>query len=78
MNNQQQRVVVIKLLDALKKNGSWCGETHIQKAVFFLKAIKKVPVDFNFILYKHGPFSFDLRDHLPLMRLDGRDRKSVV
>jgi hypothetical protein len=26
---------------------------------------------FSFILYKHGPFSFDLRDELTAMRADG-------
>jgi hypothetical protein len=27
-----------------------------------------VPIDFDFILYKHGPFSFDLRDEINVMR----------
>ena len=27
--------------------------------------------DFDFILYKHGPFSFELRDELALMRAEG-------
>ena len=27
--------------------------------------------DYDFILYKHGPFSFELRDDLSLMRADG-------
>ncbi|MCL6615411.1 MAG: hypothetical protein K6U03_12545, partial [Firmicutes bacterium] len=30
-----------------------------------------VPLGFEFILYKHGPFSFDLRDELTAMRADG-------
>jgi hypothetical protein len=29
-----------------------------------------VPVEFDFILYKHGPFSFDLRDELAAMCAD--------
>jgi hypothetical protein len=29
-----------------------------------------VPLGFDFILYKHGPFSFDLRDELTAMRAD--------
>ncbi|HTU32851.1 MAG TPA: hypothetical protein VMF66_03515 [Candidatus Acidoferrum sp.] len=28
-------------------------------------------MDFDFILYKHGPFSFELRDELTAMRADG-------
>jgi len=30
----------------------------------------QVPIGFNFILYKHGPFSFDLRDELSSMTTD--------
>jgi hypothetical protein len=29
-----------------------------------------VPLEFDFILYKHGPFSFDLRDELTGLRAD--------
>lgn len=70
MNSQQQKAVILELLNTLKKNGSWCAETHIQKATFCLNAITDVPINFNFILYKHGPFSFDLRDELSLMCSD--------
>lgn len=56
------------LIKSLRLKGSWCGEAHIQKAAFFLKHLTEVPVDFDFILYKHGPFSFDLRDELSVMR----------
>jgi uncharacterized protein YwgA len=31
----------------------------------------EVPLKFDFILYKHGPFSFDLRDELTSLRADG-------
>jgi hypothetical protein len=63
--------LILSLLEELKAKGSWGGETHIQKAAFFLKTLAEVPVDFAFILYKHGPFSFDLRDELTAMRADG-------
>ena len=55
----------------LRERGSWCGETHVQKAVFFLQELMGVPTEFNFILYKHGPFSFELRDQLTALRADG-------
>ncbi len=48
--------------------GSWCGETHLQKAVYFLKEVFRAPIDFEYILYKYGPFSFELRDELTEMR----------
>ena len=62
--------VILNLIDSLKENGSWCGETHIQKAAYFLQELTDVPIDYDFILYKHGPFSFDLRDDLSSMQAD--------
>ncbi len=73
MNQLSRRgrdALVLSLADCLKDSGSWCGETHLQKAVYILQELTGVPLDFNFILYKHGPFSFDLRDALTAMRAD--------
>lgn len=53
------------------QRGSWCGETHIQKATFFLQELLGVDAGFEFILYRHGPFSFELRDELSSMQADG-------
>jgi hypothetical protein len=52
------------------RKGSWCGETHIQKAAFFLQEMLSVDMGYEFILYKHGPFSFELRDELVSMQAD--------
>jgi len=71
MDKFKKTVLLTALADNLRKKGSWCGETHLQKATYFLQALKKVPVGFEFILYKHGPFSFELRDELTAMRADG-------
>ena len=62
-----QAGLVLALAEALKKHGSWAGETHVQKASYFLKVMLEVPLNVKFILYKHGPFSFDLRDMLSEM-----------
>ena len=70
MNRLQGDVVILSLIDNLKKKGSWCGETHIQKATYFLQELFDIPLGFEFILYKHGPFSFDLSDELTAMRAD--------
>ncbi|MDQ3548114.1 MAG: hypothetical protein M3439_04765 [Chloroflexota bacterium] len=45
----------------MREQGSWSSETHLQKCVYVLTAGLGVPLNLNFILYKHGPFSFDLR-----------------
>jgi hypothetical protein len=70
MKRQKRDAILLELIDKLERRGSWCGETHIQKATFFLQEMLRVPMDFGFILYKHGPFSFELRDELTAMRAD--------
>jgi hypothetical protein len=70
MKRSQKAAVLTLLNRELLANGSWCGETHIQKATFFLQELTMVDLDFEFVLYRHGPFSFDLRDELLLMQAD--------
>jgi hypothetical protein len=62
--------IVGTIVRLLKANGSWCGETHIQKTAFVAKEIFGVPLSATFVLYKHGPFSFDLNGILGSMRAD--------
>ena len=70
MNRLRRAAVLTRLIEELRKNGSWCGETHVQKTTLFLQNLMQVPLGFDFILYKHGPFSFDLRDELTSLRAD--------
>jgi hypothetical protein len=60
--------VVIDLVKRLRAKGSWCGETHIQKAIFILQDISKSNFGYKFIMYKHGPYSFDLNNELVAMK----------
>ena len=62
MKKSQRDAVLLSLVGEMINKGSWCGETHIQKAAYFLQVLLEVPLEFDFILYKHGPFSFDLSD----------------
>ena len=71
MERLQKATVVLNLIHLLRENGSWAGETHVQKAMYCLQTLAEVPTEFGFILYKHGPFSFDLRDELTSLRADG-------
>jgi uncharacterized protein YwgA len=67
-----QRFAMLLLLDReMFRQGSWCGETHLQKGTFFLQEMLKADSQYEFILYKHGPFSFELRDDLSGMQADG-------
>ena len=68
MESFQRASILLTLNEELRRAGSWAGETHMQKAAFFLQELMHVSMGFDFILYKHGPFSFDLRDELTFMR----------
>lgn len=71
MKELQRNAVLLKLVHALDERGSWCGETHIQKATFVLEEATHVPLDLSFMLYKHGPFSFELREVLSSLMCEG-------
>ncbi len=70
MERLERIAVIAELIGKLHEHGSWCGETHLQKSMYLLQELAGHPVGFDFILYKHGPFSFDLRDELTAMRAD--------
>jgi hypothetical protein len=71
MERLQRDALLLTLIEKLQQKGSWCGETHIQKTAYFLQELLAVPFGFDFILYKHGPYSFDLTSELTQMRADG-------
>ena len=54
--------LTLRLAASLYENGSWCGETHIQKNMYILDNIYGEAEDLKFTLYKHGPYSFILHD----------------
>jgi hypothetical protein len=64
MKRLQRAALLTQLVQRMREQQSWCGETHLQKATFFLQALLGVELDYDFVVYKHGPFSFDLRDEL--------------
>ena len=70
MDRVKRAALITCLVQQLRGQGSWCGETHVQKAVYFLQTLLHVPLQLQFVLYKHGPFSFELRDDLTGFRAD--------
>jgi hypothetical protein len=70
MNELQRSAVLLELINHLNRVGSWCGETHVQKCVYFGQELFGLDTAFDFELYKHGPFSFDLRDQLSSMQAE--------
>ena len=59
MRRREKIAVVLRQIEKMWRNGSWCGETHIQKNVFFLQELLNVPLKYEFVIYKYGPFSFE-------------------
>jgi uncharacterized protein YwgA len=64
MSASDQTAIVLYTMQSLKGEGSWCGETHVQKTLYLCQEVMGVPSNFKFILYKHGPYSFELSEHL--------------
>jgi len=62
MNQTELYSLTLDLILRLREAGSWCGETHLQKSMYFLEELLEIPSEYGFILYKHGPFSFEFRD----------------
>jgi uncharacterized protein YwgA len=60
MTKTSEMILIGGIAKALRDRGSWTGETHIQKASYIAKVVREVPFESDFVLYKHGPFSFDL------------------
>lgn len=70
MTRLQRAALLVSLIDAMRDNESWCGETNVQKATYFLQELLEVPLGFDFVLYKYGPYSFDLAEELTSLRAD--------
>lgn len=62
--------ILAELVSRLRSVGNWCGETHVQKTVYLLQSACQVSMGYSFVLYKYGPYSFDLE--LDIARLLGR------
>src|SRR6185312_12815518 len=60
--------LVVDLVQRLRRRGSWCGETHLQKALYILQDLTNSNFGYKFVIYKHGPYSFELNNELSAMR----------
>lgn len=70
MRDLQKSAIIAELVKTYRSRGYPCWETHLQKSIYFLQDLLDVPLEFDFLLYKYGPFSFELRDHLAAMQAD--------
>lgn len=67
----RKHALILAVIDALHRHGSWTGKTHVQKALSLLRDAGGTAVPFQFVLYKHGPYSFDIEDELEQMQSYG-------
>lgn len=70
MTTSKDMILLGGIASLLKKHGSWTGETHLQKTAYVTKAVLGIPLSASFILYKHGPYSFDLNKSIAHMLVD--------
>jgi hypothetical protein len=70
MKTRKREALITALAEKLVDHGSWCGETHLQKATFLLQELLEVPTEYEYRLHNYGPFSYDLRSDLTEMRGD--------
>lgn len=68
LSHSSRYAVILDLIKKLRSKGSWCGETHVQKAAFILQNLSKSKMGYKFVIYKHGPYSFDLKSELTAMK----------
>ncbi len=64
MDRLCQARFVSDVVGALRENGSWTAESHVQKCIYMVKELFDAEVPFCFVPYKHGPYSFELRDEI--------------
>ena len=62
----EKHALILRAVEELNRVHSWTGKTHVNKVLFL--ASLKAEMPFDYILYKHGPFSFDVDDELSEMQ----------
>jgi len=63
----RKHAYVLAIVDCLHENGSWTGKTHVQKSLSLLRDRGEVEVPFEFVLYRHGPYSFEVESAIEEM-----------
>jgi uncharacterized protein YwgA len=64
----KRHALLLRTVECLQESGSWTGRTHLQKALFLVKAAGRIRVPHHYVLYKHGPYSFEVEQELATMR----------
>lgn len=71
MDRLSKAVLITELLDRMRDNGSLATALHMQKGMYFLQEMREVPLGYDFVVYRYGSFSFELKDELLQLRGEG-------
>ncbi len=63
----RKHTVILSVIERLRSRRSRTGKTHVQKALALLAVASEIDIPFEFVLYKHGPYSFDVERELEQM-----------
>lgn len=66
-----QYALIVTLAEKMQEKGYWFGKTALQKLVYLLGAVYKVPCGYQYSLYIHGLFCSELTDDLDYMNALG-------
>lgn len=69
---------VLHAIECLNDKGSWTGRVHIHKLLYITKELLTEKVPFSFELYRFGPYSFDLDEHLRDLATFGAVSATIV
>jgi hypothetical protein len=67
----KKHAILLAVIECLLRHGSWTGKTHVQKALSLLRDSCRMSVPFHFVLYKHGPYSFEVEAELEQLQSYG-------
>jgi len=66
-NDQKKQALVLFIVRKLSEQKGWHGPVFVQRFIYLLQELLDVPLDLFFILYKHGPYSFELAETLTFL-----------
>ena len=69
MSDLNRYAIVLEAVRSLNAAASWTGKTHVITTLYIVST--KVRLPFEFVLYKHGPYSFDTNDAIESMSAVG-------
>lgn len=68
---------ITELIEKAEQAGAKLGRTQLMKLLFMLKAVKGVPLNYNFSLYTYGPFDSEVLDDVAYAEQLGAIRSQV-